>query len=173
MTSATGSSAPPGDQRARLRRRYLSLGAGELVSAAVFVTVGIAYVVPILPEQHGAAALWSALGPLVIILVQAGCYWLAARSWVVVGTMPPALATTYRILRWLGPPLLTLGLAGLIWWWPGSRGPGLLLVGIWAFGVIEYLNYYVVRLAFPPSRWLRGVRQRRTPRLVQDLRAAG
>ena len=120
------------ERREELRRTYLSLGVGELASAGVFTlaapSVGNHLSGP------GRWALWAAVVPLVVVLLQGGCYWLAARSWVGVSPMPPRLVSTY-------------------------------------FGVAEYLNYYVVRLAYPARTWLRLVRQWRVPRLVADLRA--
>ena len=65
-----------------LRRRYLSLGLGELAAAGVFAAVAVSVVMPRLEGPHDSAALWSALAPLLVVLVQAGVYWLLARGWV-------------------------------------------------------------------------------------------
>ncbi|GAA5158112.1 hypothetical protein [Ornithinimicrobium tianjinense] len=163
-----------GERRARLRRRYLSLGIGELVAASVFTAVGMAQLAPRLPGTAGAVALWSALGPLVLVLVQAGVYWLLARSWVgLVGrTMPAGAATAYRAFQLANPLLLAAGLVGLVLARPGSAVLSVLLGGVWLFGVVEHVNYYVARLAWPVGRWWSGVRRWATPRLVLDLREA-
>ena len=48
----------------------------------------------------------------------------------------------------------------------------MLVLAISLFGVVEYVNYFVVRLAYPVHGWSRRVREWRSPRLVQDLNAA-
>jgi hypothetical protein len=152
-----------------LRRKYVSLGVGELVAALVF---GLVAALSVAPRLHGTevSALWSALAPLLVVLVQGGAYWLLARRWVGAEPMPRSLAAAYRLFRVADPVLLALGLAGLVAWWPQATGPPVLCLLAWVFGVVEYVNYFVVRLAYPPSRWLALVGQRRVPRLVQDLR---
>lgn len=40
---------------------------------------------------------------------------------------------------------------------------------IWLFGVIEFVNYFVVRLVYAPREWLGNIGQWRTPRLVLDM----
>ena len=85
--------------RHRLRRRYLSLGAGELAAAGAFLLIAVEVVAPWFEDGVRSLALWCALIPLLAVLVQAGFYWLFARSWVVIGTMPSRVAAVYRILR--------------------------------------------------------------------------
>ena len=149
------------------RRKYLRLGLGELAAAVVF-----AVVLPRLVGDQDQRALWCALTPLLVVLLQAGSYWLLARGWVARGVMPTSLATLYRGFRWADALLLIGGLVGVLLWLP-AEGRSLVVVGaIWAFGLIEYVNYFVVRLAYPVGRWARSVRQWRTPQLVQDLRTA-
>ena len=48
----------------------------------------------------------------------------------------------------------------------------LAIVVVWVFGVVEYVNYFVVRLSYPVRRLPLVVGQWRTPRLVQDLNSA-
>ena len=98
--------------------------------------------------------------------------WLAARGWVVRSGMPPTLASTYRWFRALNLVLLLVGLAGLTLTWPEDPTQAWFLLVVWGFGVIEYVNYFVVRLSYPPSVWFSRVGQRRTPRLMQDVDAA-
>lgn len=160
------------ERRGALHRKYLSLGVGELVAALVFAVVATVFVAPRLSADSDAAALWSALIPLLVILVQAGTYWLAARSWVEQRPMPTAWAGTFRLFRVADAAMLAAGLVGMIVWWPDSVGTTLLVLAVWTFGVIEYVNYFVVRLAYPIGRWLTTVGQWRTPRLVQDLKGA-
>jgi len=149
------------------RRKYLSLGVGELAAAAVFAAV-----LPRLVGPEDRWAVWFALIPLLVVLLQAGGYWLLARAWVARRPMPASLATVYRAFRWADAMLLTGGLVGVLLWLP-TDGRSLVLVGaIWVFGLVEYVNYFVVRLAYPVGRWLRSVRRWRAPQLVQDLRAA-
>ena len=147
------------------RRKYLSLGAGELVAAAVFAAV-----LPRLVGPDDGRALWSALLPLLVLLTQAGAYWLLARRWVEQGPMPSLIATVYRGFRLADAVLLLAGLVGVLLWWPGSGWSMVVVLAIWLFGVVEYVNYFVVRLAYPVHGWSRSVRQWRSPRLVQDLR---
>ncbi|MEV1131196.1 hypothetical protein [Agromyces sp. NPDC049794] len=161
-----------GERRRTLRRKYLSLGSGELAAAVVFAAVAIWFVAPRLSSPTDVAALWSALTPLFVVLVQAGVYWLGARSWVELEPMPAASAALLRVFRVADVALLAAGLAGVIVWWPESVGVALGVLAVWAFGVIEYVNYFVVRLAYPPGRWFTLVGVWRTPRLMQDVRTA-
>lgn len=160
------------ERRRTLRRRYLSLGLGELTAAAVFSAVALVTVVPMFDGERGALALWAALIPLLAILLQAGAYWLLARSWVERRPMPLRVARLFRVLRVLNAALLVAGLVGVLLWLPAQPGLAILVVFVWLFGMVEYVNYFVVRLAYPVSQWARSVGQRRTPRLMQDVRSA-
>jgi hypothetical protein len=162
----------PEERRRELRRRYLGLGLGELAAAAVFVAVAFGSVGPRLGDR-GAVALTWALVPLVVVLVPAGTYWLAARRWVGRGTMPVALARTYSVLAVVDAVLLLVALVGVVVWMPDSVGGAVLVLALWAFAVAEWLNYFVVRLAYPASQWFSGVASRQRPRLVQDVATAG
>lgn len=155
-----------------MRRKYLNLGLGELAAAAVFAGVAALVVTPRLTAGSDAAALWAALIPLLVILVQAGAYWLGARSWVELRPMPAGWARTYRLFRGADAAVLVAGLIALLAWWPESLGTTLLVLAVWTFGVIEYVNYFVVRLAYPIGQWVTTVGQWRVPRLMQDLRGA-
>jgi len=155
----------------RLRRRYTSLGMGELTATAVFAIIAASGMLPVTRTWTGALSLWSALLPLLVILVQAGVYWLLARGWAGRGRMPRRIAATYRCFRLLDPLLLMAGLAGVIAWFPREAG-AVLVIAAWLFGVVEYLNYFVVRLSYPLHRWPSLVGRWRTPRLVQDVRTA-
>ena len=157
-------------QREALRRRLLSLGLGELSAATVFVLLAVSVVGPRWTDDQ-AATLWWALGPLTVVLVQAGAYWLLARSWIGRGTMPRPVARTYRVVRVLDPVLLALGLVMILVHGGPDPGPWLLTLGVWAFAALEYANYFLVRLSYPPTTWAREVTSWRTPRLVRDLRA--
>jgi hypothetical protein len=160
------------ERQLALRRKYLNLGVGELVAALVFAIVAAAFVAPRLKDDSDAAALWSALIPLLVILVHAGAYWLAARSWVEHRPMPAVWAGIYRVFRVADAAMLAIGLLGVIVWWPDSVGTTLVVLAVWTFGALEYVNYFVVRLAYSIGRWFTTVGQWRTPRLVQDLRGA-
>ncbi|MGO4245212.1 hypothetical protein AB4028_14870, partial [Janibacter sp. RAF20_2_2] len=70
-------------RRDRRRRQYLSLGLGELAAAAVFVGVALWHGAPL--DTGGRLAVLGAVGPLAVVLVAAGTYWLLARRWVGVG----------------------------------------------------------------------------------------
>lgn len=160
------------ERRRALRRKYLSLGAGELTAAVMFAGAAVWFVGPRLSGPTDVAALWSALTPLLVVLVQAGVYWLAARSWVELEPMPAASAAVFRAFRAADVALLVAGLVGVIVWWPESVATAAGVVAVWAFGVIEYVNYFVVRLAYPARRWFSSVGRWRTPRLMQDVWAA-
>ncbi|MFD7310786.1 hypothetical protein [Promicromonospora sp. NPDC059942] len=156
----------------RLRRTYLSLGLGELVSVAVFVVVQP--VVAARLDDDGGRALWWALTPLLVVLVQGGAYWLAARTWLPGAGrpgMPRRVAMAYRVFRVLNPVLLVVCLAGLLLTGPDT-GALVLCLLVWAFGVLEHVNYFVVRLSYPVARWSVLVGRRRTPALVRDLARA-
>lgn len=156
----------------QLRRRYLSLGLGELVAAVVFCGVAATAAGPRLDSDADRFACWAALVPLVVILVQAGVYWLIARTWLGGGRMPHGMASIYRCFRAVDGVLLAVGFVGVVAAGPSSPSVLVLALAVWAFGVAEYVNYFVVRLAYPARRWLTEVGRLRTPRLVQDLRAS-
>ncbi|NRH34132.1 hypothetical protein [Rhodococcus sp. MS13] len=161
------------DQRQQsLRRRYLSLGLGELAAAAVFAAVAVGVVMPRLEGSQDSAALWSALAPLLVILVQAGVYWLLALGWVELEPMPARLAALYRVFRVLDVLLLAIALLGVVIWLPDHSGAAVGVVAVWAFGVVEYVNYFVARLAYPLRRWPSEVGKWRRPQLVRDLNSA-
>ncbi|MDV8005913.1 MULTISPECIES: hypothetical protein [unclassified Rhodococcus (in: high G+C Gram-positive bacteria)] len=161
------------DQRQQsLRRRYLSLGLGELAAAAVFAAVAVGVVMPRLEGSRDSAALWSALAPLLVILVQVGVYWLLARGWVELEPMPARLAALYRVFRVLDVLLLAIALLGVVIWLPDHSGAAVAVVAVWAFGVVEYVNYFVARLAYPLRRWPFEVGNWRRPQLVRDLNSA-
>lgn len=152
------------------RRKYLNLGIGELTAAAVFVLVGLFSVTPRLPRVPDQIALWCALIPLVVVLVVAGLYWLLARAWVGRTTIPAATAATYRMFRVAILVLLCGGLAGIIAWWPDNIGVAIFIMVVWVFAVIEFVNYFILRLSYPVRRWLTTVKQWRTPQLAKDIR---
>ena len=160
------------DRRLVLRRKYLSLGLGELTACVMFAAVAAGLIVPELASPSDGAGLWFALVPLLGVLLQAGAYWLLARSWVERAPMPSMLASLFRAFRVVNVALLTVGLVGVIAFWPDNIALGIAFLAVWAFGVVEYVNYFVVRLSYPATRWVAMVRQWRVPRLVQDLRAA-
>ena len=159
------------DREAALRRRYLSLGVGELVAAGVFLVAALQMALPRLTPTE-ARALWGGLAPLLIVLVEAGAYWLAARTWTPHSTMPRAMAGACQALRVLNPTLLAAGLVVIALHWPSRPGAAVLVVGVWAFAVVEHVNYFVVRLSYPATEWFGAVTRWRTPRLVQDVREA-
>jgi hypothetical protein len=159
------------DRTAAVRRRYSSLGFGELVAAAVFAYAGVQHVGPWAGGGAQSLALWSALVPLLFVLGQAGAYWLLARRWTPDGRMPRAIAALYRAFRVLDPLVLAAGLVGVLTWLPASGIAATVVLLIWLFGVIEYVNYFAIRLSYPLAEWFGQVWRRRTPRLVRDLRA--
>jgi hypothetical protein len=159
-------------RREELRGKYLKLGTGELAAAIIFALVAINRVLPSLSHPRDQAALCSALAPLLIILVQAGAYWLLARNWVELQPMPASLASTYRAFRIIDVALLAAGLVGVLVWWPPHPGVALLVTAVWLFGALEYVNYFLVRLAYPVGKWFTTVGQWRVPQLIKDLRMA-
>ncbi len=156
------------ERRKTLRRTYLKLGSGELAASLVLLYLA-GYFTPRLQHPLDAVALWSAVIPLLAVLVQAGVYWLKARRWVRRGVMPAELAQLYRRLRVANLVLLALGLVGIIVFWPDNLAGGLAVLAVWVFAVIEYINYFVVRLAYPFGEWFTKVRERRVPTLVRDI----
>lgn len=159
------------DQRTRRRGQYLSLGMGEFVSTLLFAAVGWNMA---RPSTVGlGAALWSALVPLLFLLLQAALYWLAARHWVRRTPMPRPLAQLYSALRLVNLAVLALGLGGVLWWGRSVGTVALLgCLAVWGFAVLEYINYFVMRLSYPPLQWWGGVQQRRRPQLMKDVTGA-
>lgn len=83
--------------------------------------------------------------------------------------MPAGLARIFRGFRVFNAVLLAIGLIGVIIWWPSNILAAILAVAAWTFGVLEYLNYFVVRLSYPPLSWFRRVREARRPQLIKDI----
>lgn len=83
--------------------------------------------------------------------------------------MPGRLAALYRGFRVLDVVVLLAGLAGVLVWLPDPPFQVGFVLLVWAFAVVEYLNYFVVRLSYPARVWLTKVGQWRTPQLVLDL----
>lgn len=160
------------ERREALRRVYLRLGLGEIAATLVFFFVALLMVNPLLQAGSDRIALWCALIPLLTILLQAGIYWLLARRWVGIGPMPRTSATVYRAFRALDPALLAAGLLGTLVFFPQDVTVSLLVIAVWGFGVIEYINYFALRLSYPIGHWMSRVRKCRTPQLVKDLNAA-
>ena len=154
------------ERRTDVRRKYASLGIGELTAAVVFGFIGVNLATR---APGDALSLWSGLLPLLVILVQVGVYWLLARGWAGRGSMSTGIAGVYRLFRILDPVLLAAGLAGIMMWSTGGFGL-VLAVTAWLFGVVEYVNYFVVRLSYPILRWPTLIGRWSTPRLVRDLR---
>lgn len=157
---------------ATARRQYLNLGIGEWFAVAVFFGVARFSIMPRLDTARDAYALWAALIPLLAILFQGGAYWLLARTWVGRSVMPGSLALLFRVLRVLNVVLLLGGLAGILIWFPTITAWGIVVLLVWAFGVFEYLNYFVVRLSYPFTQWFAEVGRWRKPRLQRDLERA-
>lgn len=153
-----------------LRRSYLNLELGEIVSAVVFCGAML-WVSPRLGANSDRLAAWAALAPLIVVLLQAGVYWLTARTWIGRGGMPRLVRSVYRCFRVLDAVLLAAGPVVVVGTRPGAVAL-VLALGVWLFGVAEYVNYFVVRLAYPAHRWLAEVGRRRTPRLAKDLCAS-
>lgn len=153
------------------RRRLLNLAGGELTASAVFI---VAVVIGVQPRTGAAAVvpLWVALAPLVLILVQAAFFWLLRAGWM--HTRPPHwFGAVYGALRVMDPVLIVgCAVASVLLWDVAGPGVRVLCVAALLFGVIEYLNYFVVRLSYPIATWASRVGARRTPRLVIDLRRA-
>lgn len=53
---------------------------------------------------------------------------------------------------------------------PNTGWAGVPAVAVWLFAVVEFTNYYVVRLSYPWRHWLTTVGQGRMPRLILDPR---
>lgn len=158
------------DQRfGPLRRQFLSLGLGELFAAVVFAV--FAPRAPFVAADHAAAALWFALIPLVFILVFAGIYWLIARRRIP-RPLPRGTARAYQVLRLAIPVVLAASGIGIVLTWPGLSPSAFLIVVVWLFAVVEYINYFLVRLSYPWSTWAGQIGRWSTPRLVRDIRAA-
>ncbi len=159
------------DRRRVLRRTYLSLGTGELAAAALFSYSAVWVVSPRLNDDQRALTFMAGVAPLVLVLSQAGAYWLLARGWVTVRPMPRRLARLYRVFQTLDVLVLVGAGAYIAVHLKTSGWAGALALGTWLFAIVEFANYYVVRLSYPWSAWLAQVGQWRTPRLIQDLRS--
>jgi hypothetical protein len=50
-------------------------------------------------------------------------------------------------------------------WWPDHIGTAFIVMAGWVLGTLKYINYFVVRLAYPPRRWFIAVFKGRLPQL--------
>lgn len=152
-----------------MRRRYLELGTGEFIAAAVFAAVAAGVISPRLGTQQDVLALWCALVPLLVILVQAGVYWLLARHGLGREPMSTSARAVYRAFRYGNPVMLIVALVAIVVWRPTQFSIFAMVVAVWLFAAVEYVNYYVMRVAYPIQHWPRRVLRRRRPQLVRDL----
>jgi len=159
-------------RRSARRRTYLSLGTGELAAAAVFTYNAVWVIAPRLNDYRRSLTFLVGVAPLVVVLCQAGAYWLMARDWVTVRPMPRGLARMYRAFKILDLFVLVAAGAYIGLHLENSGWAGPLALGAWLFSIVEFVNYFVVRLSYPWHAWLDKVGQRRTPRLIQDVHAA-
>lgn len=159
-------------RREERRRKYLRLGTGELAAASVFLVAAQFLVVPRLTQPQDRMALWSALIPLLFVLVSAGVYWLLARAWVERELMPRGVAATYRVLRVASVLILAGGLAGLIVWWPNNIAVALSVAG---FGPSPPPSSRTTSLSVwrTPSRAGSPRSPSGVPQLVADMHNAG
>lgn len=157
------------DRRSALRRKYLSLGLGELAAVALFICVVLLWSGLGLGSDQARICFLVGFAPLVVILIQAGAYWLLARTWVQIRPIPRRLVRLYRVFQVLDVFILVAAGAYIVVHLPNTGWSGVPAVAVWLFAVVEFVNYYVVRLSYPWSRWFTVVGQWRTPRLIQDL----
>ena len=75
--------------------------------------------------------------------------------------LPHTAQSERRCARW--------GLAVILARRPDDALWTTLFLLVWAFGVVEYVNYFVARLAYPVSRWVAAVGEWRVPRLMCDV----
>jgi hypothetical protein len=125
------------DRFETLRRRFLSLGLGEIAAAAIFVVVP--FCLPFIASEDAEAAMWFAMSPLIFVLIQAGIYWLIARRHLP-GPFPCRAATIYRALRILDPFILFGCAIGVVGSWPGLSLSAFVAVVVWLFAVAEYMG---------------------------------
>ena len=148
----------------RLRRKFLSLAVGELTAVMVF-----AYVYRQYWHTNGPLSLGTTYAFLVLefLLLQGSAYWA---SWLVESRRAErtAIVFGYRILRVLNLLLLTL-LPFVLLLKNFSSGLAIVLA---IFALVEYINYFVVRLAFPLTEFLNRLIRWRFPRslLASELK---
>lgn len=163
----------PDAQRAVLRRKFLSLGLGELAAVVAFAYIAFWVLGPKVHDERTMVTFMVALVPLLLVLSQAGAYWLLARAWVKVRSMPHPLAVLYR--RFLVLNVLVIVAAGFYIGFnlPDPPAMAVLSIAVWLFAVLEFVNYYLVRLSYPMSQWFHQVGHWRTPYLIRDIQASG
>ena len=160
----------PDARRRLLRAKFLSLGLGELAAVAAFAYVALGVVAPKLPDDRSFVTLMVAFVPLLLILAQAAAYWLMARAWVKVRLMPRRVADLYRAFRILDVILVLAAGVYITFQLPSTAWVSVLTLLVWLFAVLEFVNYYVVRLSYPVDEWFVRIGEWRTPRLICELR---
>lgn len=150
-----------------LRRKHLGLGTGEIASAGVFLFVALRVSLSAAPHEILVGITFL---PLVAILAGVGCYWLLARRWIGSSGMPASFAILSAKLRFAYIALLLLGLLALLLMIPMvSRSHAILGGSALAFALVEHINYFHFRLAYPMRYWLSEVGRLRIPRLRKDI----
>jgi hypothetical protein len=150
---------------AAIRRRMLSLGTGELAAAGAFGVAGWLFSGSM---GEGWPAWWAAIATLCLVLVQGGVFWLVARAHLG-HVLPWAWRSAFRAFRLIDPGLLAIALGFVVSQARTAPGAAIASAAVWIFAVVEYVNYFVVRLAYAPLTWFRDVGRWRTPRLVKEL----
>ena len=143
-------------RRDHLRRAFSGLAAGELAAATSFA-VALAAVTRTSALRTDATVLWLCLLPLEFVLVQGATYWFAARSWVKRSPMPVPLRRLFTVLTWLDPVVLLAGAVVLAVGRPTAPAAALGALCL-AFGVVEYVNDFGIRVSYPWPSWVRRVR---------------
>lgn len=141
--------------RQRLERRLLSLSAGELVSTLLFATLWLTYpsyvdwTVPFLTDSLAVFA----FAILEFVLLQGSLYWLLKRRRIMAGG---GLALTHEQIRLfsyfrrLNALLLLIGIGGALYaFWARPLTFALWYCALYLFALIEYINYYHIRLSYP------------------------
>ncbi|MFP7722809.1 hypothetical protein [Lysobacter sp. A3-1-A15] len=154
------------------------LGTSEAVIAAVALAVLPAYWM-----SAGAEVAWSVrLPPLLLvcyILVQGALYWaLKYRQYARGVALPLWLAGLFRFFRLSNVIALAVAAVALVFTFQrGAAATDLAWgAGLWAFAMLEHINYYHWQLMYDTRgalRRLRQTRRLRRPMLAEDILSAG
>lgn len=157
-----------GSIKRALARRFLSLTTGEAASVLVFAALYLHF-----QQRAGTPFGPGVLYPFLLLeflLLQGSAYWLnrwlRLRSGVL--TSAPGLLLVFRLLHLLNV-LLLLALPLWVWFDP-ARLPWSVVLGV--FALVEFINYFHWRLAYPVPEFLQRLTRWRFPIsvLAQELR---
>ncbi|OCS90291.1 hypothetical protein [Caryophanon latum] len=141
-----------------IARRFRYLYTGEATAAILFI--GLSALVDYTYESltlYTSSAFWSAFLLLELLLAQGTYYWYVKyNSYIARKRISLSRIRTFK--RWQrinGVLFVVVGIICMIELWHVSTATLLVIVGIYVFALLEYINYFYVQLSYDNAADLR------------------